>query len=145
MKFNKVAPPTRLNLINTLHDRYAKGKGMKSFHFLKKKYIWIFIVSGTKAAKRMMDITVSIVMLILLSPLLAMTAMIIKLTDFGPVFFKQIRIGKHGREFTAYKFRSMKEGADNEVEQVVEMSHHENSISYMNVIERNQTKSVQIR
>jgi len=52
------------------------------------------------------------------------------MTDFGPVFFNQIRIGRYGREFTAYKFRSMIIDADKRVEDVVGMSHHENSISY---------------
>lgn len=120
----------RLRLINTFHDQYAKRSELKSFNFLKKKYAWILAVSGTKMVKRLMDIVVSSVMLILLSPLLILTTLIIKLTDFGPIFFNQIRIGKHGKEFTAYKFRSMREGADKEVEQVVEMSHHENSLSY---------------
>jgi len=120
----------RLELINAFHDQYAKGSGLKSFHFLKKKYAWILVVGGTKMLKRLMDIGVSLTMLILLSPLLSLTALIIKLTDFGPVFFNQTRIGKFGKEFTAYKFRSMREGADKEVEQVVEMSHHENSLSY---------------
>ncbi len=121
---------SRINQINTFHDRYAKSGRMKSFHFLKKKYAWMVVVGGTKAIKRLIDITVPLVMLILLSPLLSLTALIIKLTDFGPVFFNQTRIGRHSREFTAYKFRSMKEGADEQVEQVVEMSHHENSLSY---------------
>jgi len=120
----------RLKLIDTFHDQYAKRSRLKSFNFLKKKYAWILVVSGTKMIKRLMDIVVSLAMLILLSPLLILTTLIIKLTDFGPVFFNQIRIGKHGKEFTAYKFRSMREGADKEVEQVVEMSHHENSLSY---------------
>jgi len=120
----------RLELIDSLHNQYAKGTGIKSFYFLKKKYAWILVIGGTKMFKRLMDIVVSMGMLILLSPLLTLTALIIKLTDFGPVFFNQTRIGKYGKEFTAYKFRSMRVGADREVEQVVEMSHHENSLSY---------------
>lgn len=121
---------SRLKMINSLHEKYARGNGVKAYYFLKKKYIWILVVSGTKAAKRLMDIAVSIILLILLSPLLVLTALIIKLTDFGPVFYRQARIGKHGKEFITYKFRSMKEGADKEVEQVAQMSHHENSLSY---------------
>ncbi len=121
---------SRLDMIDTLHNRYAKGNGEKSFHFLRKKYGWIIVVGGTRAGKRLMDIVVSLVMLIALSPLLCITALIIKLMDFGPVFFNQTRIGRYGREFVAYKFRSMRVGADKEVEEVVAMSHHENSLSY---------------
>lgn len=120
----------RLDMINSLHKKYARGNGMKALYFLRKKYFWILVVSGTRMAKRLMDITVSLIMLILLSPLLALTALIIKVTDFGPVFYRQIRIGKHGKEFMTYKFRSMKEDADKKVEQVARMSHHENSLSY---------------
>jgi len=121
---------SRTELINKLYDQYSTGKGMKSFHFFRKKYAWIMIVRGTRLLKRLMDILVSFIMLILLSPILATTSLIIKLTDFGPVFFFQTRIGKYGSEFTAYKFRSMKIGADKEVEEVTQMSHHENSLSY---------------
>jgi len=130
MKIENKDRNRRLELIDALHDQYAKAAGLKSFHFLKKKYAWILVVGGTKILKRLMDIVVSAVMIILLSPLLIVTALIIKLTDFGPVFFNQIRIGKYGREFTAYKFRSMREGADKLVEEVVAMSHHEDSLSY---------------
>ncbi len=120
----------RLEMINAFHDQYARGSRLKSLYFLKKKYIWLLVIGGTKIAKRLMDIFVSLTMLILLSPLLILTTLIIKFTDFGPVFFNQIRIGKYGKKFTAYKFRSMREGAEKEVEQVAKMSHHEDSLSY---------------
>lgn len=59
------------------------------------------------AFKRLMDITASSVALWVLSPLLLSVAAIIKLTSKGPVFFKQVRVGLHGKPFTMYKFRSM--------------------------------------
>ncbi|MCQ2297599.1 MAG: sugar transferase [Bacteroidales bacterium] len=57
--------------------------------------------------KRMGDILVSLIALILLSPLYLITAIIIKATSPGPIFYAQERIGIHGRPFKMHKFRSM--------------------------------------
>ncbi|MFE4810527.1 sugar transferase [Peribacillus simplex] len=59
-------------------------------------------------SKRIIDILCSIIGIVLLSPLFLVVAFFIKIEDKkGPVFFKQIRLGKDGREFKMYKFRSM--------------------------------------
>lgn len=65
-----------------------------------------------KFGKRAIDTGISLLALILLSPLLVLTAVAIKLTSAGPVLFKQRRLGLHGKEFTIYKFRSMAVGAE---------------------------------
>jgi exopolysaccharide biosynthesis polyprenyl glycosylphosphotransferase len=65
-----------------------------------------------RIAKRCLDIFVSLCTLIILSPLLAITALIIKLTSKGPVFYTQMRCGQHGRLFKIYKFRSMRADAE---------------------------------
>ena len=57
--------------------------------------------------KRSFDFLISAFVLIRLSPLLIVTAMTIKLTSKGPLFFKQQRVGKNGNLFSVYKFRSM--------------------------------------
>lgn len=57
--------------------------------------------------KRISDIIISSVALIVLSPLMLITAVAIKVTDKGPVFYKQIRLTKNGRKFEIFKFRSM--------------------------------------
>ena len=57
--------------------------------------------------KRAFDIFISILGLILLSPLLLSTAVLIKIDDGGPIFFKQERIGRNFVPFFIYKFRSM--------------------------------------
>ncbi len=57
--------------------------------------------------KRVMDVVISIVALIVFLPLMILVAILIKLTSKGPVFFKQVRCGLNGRKFTLYKFRSM--------------------------------------
>jgi len=57
--------------------------------------------------KRLLDIALSTLLLIVLSPILFLTAIFIKLDSKGPVFYRQIRTGEGGRTFTIYKFRSM--------------------------------------
>lgn len=63
-------------------------------------------------AKRMMDIMVSATALILVSPLLAAVALCVRLTDGGPVFFRQARIGLNKRTFDIVKFRTMTVGSE---------------------------------
>ncbi|MBV9083625.1 MAG: exopolysaccharide biosynthesis polyprenyl glycosylphosphotransferase, partial [Acidobacteriaceae bacterium] len=62
--------------------------------------------------KRFIDIVVAAVALVLLSPIMAVIAVLIKLTSPGPVIFRQARCGLNSRRFTMYKFRSMVEDAD---------------------------------
>ncbi|MCX5800992.1 MAG: sugar transferase [Candidatus Eisenbacteria bacterium] len=62
--------------------------------------------------KRVADVLGALVGAIVLLPVFLVTAVLIKLTSSGPIFFKQTRIGKNGKEFTFYKFRSMVSGDD---------------------------------
>ena len=58
-------------------------------------------------AKRVIDLAVSAVALLALSPVLVAASLMIKFTDRGPVLFKQIRVGRDGKLFNVYKFRTM--------------------------------------
>jgi len=62
--------------------------------------------------KRVMDIVGSVIALIILSPLMLLTAAMIKATSRGPVFFTQTRVGQDGKLFEIYKFRTMKVDAE---------------------------------
>ncbi len=73
-----------------------------------------------RRAKRAMDVLISALALVLLSPLLALIAVAIRLDSPGGVLFRQPRVGRDGRAFTCYKFRSMVEGADEEREALLE-------------------------
>jgi len=64
--------------------------------------------------KRIFDIFISIVALVILSPLFLAVAILVKIDSAGDVFFLQERIGKNGKPFYPFKFRTMKKGAVNE-------------------------------
>lgn len=63
---------------------------------------------GNQLAKRLLDIVGSLILIILTSPLMLFTAIGVKLSSPGPILFRQTRVGKNNREFTMYKFRSMR-------------------------------------
>lgn len=64
------------------------------------------------ALKRLADIVISLLVLVLFSPIWLLTAVLIKLTSPGPVFFLQERPGKDQKLFKVYKFRSMRSGSE---------------------------------
>jgi len=66
-------------------------------------------------AKRLMDVVASAILLVVLSPLLALIAIAIKLDSPGPSVFRQTRVGRRGQDFVMFKFRSMRADADDSV------------------------------
>jgi len=64
------------------------------------------------ATKKFMDITGSIILLLILSPLMLFITLLIKFTSKGPVIYRQARVGLRGRQFDLYKFRTMVADAD---------------------------------
>ena len=62
--------------------------------------------------KRVLDFVLALLLLVFLSPLMALLALLIRLTSGSPVLFRQTRCGLSGRKFTLYKFRSMRPDAD---------------------------------
>ena len=92
------------------------------FHKLDLSYVTLsWALDGTFKAshnsvygnlKTMLDFMVAASLFLLLLPLMVVIALIIKLEDFGPVLFTQLRMGRFNRPFVAYKFRSMKISTD---------------------------------
>lgn len=72
--------------------------------------------------KDTIDIVLSILILIIISPFMAVIALLIKLEDNGPIFFKQERIGLNGRRFYCFKFRSMVTNAEAMKAELAEMN-----------------------
>ena len=62
--------------------------------------------------KRSFDIVVSLIMLLILSPVFFVLAIAIKLDSKGPVFYRQVRVTQYGKEFRIFKFRTMVNNAD---------------------------------
>jgi len=80
-------------------------------------------IRGTSLlVKRAIDVTASAFGLLFLSPLILLVAMAIRLESRGPVLFRQRRVGKDGRAFTCYKFRSMWHGAEEQAEQLTDFN-----------------------
>lgn len=68
---------------------------------------------GYDLAKRATETTIALLILVVLSPVWLLVALAIKLTSAGPVLFRGRVVGRNGREFTYYKFRSMRHNSDN--------------------------------
>ena len=77
---------------------------------------------GVVLIKRAMDVVGAVVGLVLGAPFLALIALAIHIDSPGPIIFSQVRMGAGGEEFEIYKFRSMCEGAEEELEELREMN-----------------------
>jgi exopolysaccharide biosynthesis polyprenyl glycosylphosphotransferase len=80
---------------------------------------------SSSMVKRGMDIVGSLLVLILLSPLLMAISLAVKLTSRGPVLYRQPRVGRNGVEFNMLKFRSMRDGADAEKNELLSLNETE--------------------
>jgi len=112
----------------------APSAGPGSFRlrlrYWRKKYAWMVVVGGAKALKRAVDIAASLALMIGLAPLFALVALLIKLTDGGPVFFWQTRVGQYGQEFPFPKFRSMVVNAEAMKDALLDQSDHQDSVTF---------------
>jgi lipopolysaccharide/colanic/teichoic acid biosynthesis glycosyltransferase len=73
--------------------------------------------------KRVVDAIVALVLLVVLSPFLLLTALVVKLSDFGPVFFVQARAGKNSQVFVLLKFRTMRAERIPDPKELVPLDH----------------------
>ena len=79
---------------------------------------WLIFSSGfhdtkaRRAAKRLIDVMAGVVGLAIAAPIMVVVAGLVRFTSPGPVLFRQTRVGRGGRLFTLYKFRSMREDAE---------------------------------
>ncbi len=96
----KVIPDMQDYLLGTL-------KSTSIFHAPLLQISPDLMPAWQQSLKRIMDIVVSIIAMIILIPLYVVIAVAIKLTSKGPVFYSQERIGQHGKPFMMHKFRSM--------------------------------------
>ncbi len=107
----------RRKAMDALQKRYRTGRlGFgrlpANLRYLRKRWMWNAVVGSSRVLKRGMDICGALFGLFACSPVFIATALCILLEDGGPVFYGHTRVGKYGRHFTMYKFRSMVKGAE---------------------------------
>lgn len=92
--------------------------------------LWAWSIPATEFRKRAFDVCFSAAVLLMLSPLFIMLALLIKLEDRGPVFFRQVRVGRHGREFFMFKFRSMRPDAEQRLRELLARNQHATGVTF---------------
>lgn len=89
------------------------------------------VVSGAyETCKRCLDVVLSLVLLAALSPLMLITAVAIVMTDGGPALFVQKRVGRNGKIFRCFKFRSMVVDAEARKAELAKHNHHGDSVTF---------------
>jgi lipopolysaccharide/colanic/teichoic acid biosynthesis glycosyltransferase len=99
------------------------GRWQLTIRIFLKRLTWQWQVYREEVLKRGFDVGVSLLSLVLLSPLFLLIGFLVKL-DGGPVFFTQIRVGKHGKEFKMYKVRSMCLNAEERLKELMARNQH---------------------
>lgn len=112
--------------------RFQSSFGLRRLRFYvwTRRLAWRWLVEGTDAAKRIVDVAVSATALAVLSPLLLVIAVCIVLDDEGPVLFLQTRVGQYGRPFRMLKFRSMRRDAEKYLAQVLAANQHAAGVTF---------------
>jgi exopolysaccharide biosynthesis polyprenyl glycosylphosphotransferase len=95
-----------------------------------KRLSWRWVIASTEFIKRLVDVIFSAIALLLLAPLFLVVAALIKLEDGGPIFFAQRRVGKRGREFRMFKFRSMCVNAEQKLAAVLSQNQHATGVTF---------------
>lgn len=92
--------------------------------------LWRWYCDSPSRSKRAMDVAISLVALGGFAPLFALIALLIKLEDGGPVFFRQTRVGKHGQKFRMFKFRSMCLDAEQRLRELQAHNQHATGVTF---------------
>lgn len=95
-----------------------------------KRASWRCVVAGATFVKRLFDLVASALLVLLISPLFLLLAILVKLEDAGPVVFSQTRIGKWGRLFQMYKFRSMCPNAEERLREILPQNQHGQGVTF---------------
>jgi exopolysaccharide biosynthesis polyprenyl glycosylphosphotransferase len=107
--------PANLRMIPDVFDLVFLRASVEDFDGIPLIGLREPVITGLdRLVKRLFDLVISALLLILFSPLMLSLALLIKLDSPGSVFFRQRRVGEGGRLFWMYKFRSMVDGAEQE-------------------------------
>jgi len=106
------------------------GRFLLNLHVEFQRLHASWLCGGGTAVKRGLDLVASGLTLIVLAPLFALIAILVKIEDGGPIFFRQIRVGQFGREFKMYKIRSMCLDAEQRLKELMEKNHHKEGVTF---------------
>lgn len=115
--------PVRVKFSSDLHDLLPQR--VEVDQLAGRPYIGFATAARVGWTKRLFDLVSGGLILLALLPVFVLVAIAIKLDSPGPVFYRQERVGKHGRRFRIYKFRSMRRDAD----RLLEALRHRNEAS----------------
>jgi lipopolysaccharide/colanic/teichoic acid biosynthesis glycosyltransferase len=108
----------------------TSGRAVLRTNVWTRRMAWKIAMAGTQIAKRALDIFGSAALIIALSPVFFTIALCIKLEDGGPIIFAQTRVGKYGRLFKMFKFRSMCMDAEARLAELLSRNQHSNGITF---------------
>ena len=114
----ELGPGVRVQVVPRLYD-VVRARGFELGRISILEAGGVGPSASERFVKRAFDVAASALLLVLLAPLLAAIAVAIKLDDRGPVLFRQRRVGRHGRSFEIYKFRSMGVDAERRGEEII--------------------------
>lgn len=106
------------------------GRWRLNCHFRLKWFLWRWQAHEGQLVKRIFDLSISLILLILLGPLFLLIGLLVKLEDDGPVFFAQTRVGQFGREFKMFKVRSMCLNAEEQLQQLISKNRHPEGVTF---------------
>jgi lipopolysaccharide/colanic/teichoic acid biosynthesis glycosyltransferase len=95
----------------------------------RKRLLWSWLISGSLLIKRLLDIVGSATAIAVLSPVLLLIALLVRM-DGGPAVFTQTRVGKFGRHFKMFKFRSMCMGAEARLKELLAVNSHAEGVTF---------------
>ena len=97
----------RLEEIIRLREELKRPSVFHHNHIQLRMLLWHLTIRSSLFFKRCMDILLSCICILVAMPVFLLTALLVKLSSPGPIIFSQVRVGKYGRHFKFYKFRSM--------------------------------------
>ena len=98
---------TRYEEISILRQELKRPSVFRHNHIQMRMVFWHLTIRSSVFFKRLMDICLSVCAIVAGSPVFLITALLVKMTSPGPIIFSQVRVGRYGRHFKFYKFRSM--------------------------------------
>ena len=98
---------TQIEEIIALRQQLKRPGIFRHHNIQLRMVLWHITIRSSVFFKRLMDIVLAVLAVILGSPVFLITALLVKLTSPGPIIFSQVRVGRFGRHFKFYKFRSM--------------------------------------